>query len=191
MITPRDIPSRQAVVVNHVGLTVPDIQAAIDWYGEAFGFHCIMGPRVMEPQAAATAETAQILGPRFRKAYQAHLLSASGVGLELFQFVDPQVQPSGDAIEYWRQGLWHLCFTDRDIHGAVQRVVALGGQQVCPVTSFVPGRPWQLVYCRDPWGTTLELMSHSYAEVFSNWPQPGTTVAPIWATADAVGATTM
>ena len=29
--------------LNHIGLTVPDIHAAIDWYGRVFGFRRIMG----------------------------------------------------------------------------------------------------------------------------------------------------
>jgi hypothetical protein len=43
---------------------------------------------------------------------------------------------------------------------------------------FVPGRPWRLCYCEDPWGTVIEIMSASYAEMFSNWPQPGMTETP-------------
>jgi predicted enzyme related to lactoylglutathione lyase len=46
-----------APAANHVGITVPDIRAAIAWYGDVFGFRCIMGPRVMRAAAAATAET--------------------------------------------------------------------------------------------------------------------------------------
>ncbi|MBB5157179.1 catechol 2,3-dioxygenase-like lactoylglutathione lyase family enzyme [Saccharopolyspora phatthalungensis] len=115
------------------------------------------------------------------------MLTAAGVGLELFQFLVPEVVPSGSEMEYWRQGLWHLCFTDPDVVSAAQRVVAHGGRQVCPISTFVPGRPWRLVYCRDPWGTTLEIMSHSYAEVFSGWPQPGKTTPQSWAAPDAVG----
>jgi hypothetical protein len=42
----------------------------------------------------------------------------------------------------------------------------------------VPGRPWRLCYCEDPWGNVIEIMSHSYAEVFPNWPQPGMTEQP-------------
>lgn len=34
-----------SLAINHVGVTVPDIHAAIDWYSAAFGFRCIMGPR--------------------------------------------------------------------------------------------------------------------------------------------------
>jgi len=34
--------------LNHIGLTVPDIHAAIDWYGRVLGFRRIMGPRRLE-----------------------------------------------------------------------------------------------------------------------------------------------
>ena len=81
-----------ALALNHIGLTVPDIFAAIDWYGALFGAVHIMGPRLLEATSKATHETPGIMGPRFRKAYQAHLLLANGVGLELFQFIEPPVE---------------------------------------------------------------------------------------------------
>jgi hypothetical protein len=62
-----------ALAVNRIGLTVPDIYAAIDWYGAVFGFHCIMGPRVLESEGQA--EAAAVFGTRFRRAWQAHLLT--------------------------------------------------------------------------------------------------------------------
>lgn len=165
--------------LNHVGLTVPDIFAAIDWYVALFGFSHIMGPRLLEAGSAATHETPSIFGPRFRRAYQAHLLTANGVGLELFQFVEPAVEMPDETMPYWRCGVFHLCVTDPDVEGMATRIVANGGRQRVPVFAFVPGRPFKLVYCEDPWGNVLEIMSHSYAEVFANWPQPGMTVAPV------------
>lgn len=85
--------------LNHVGLTVPDLHAAIAWYGEVLGFRLIAGPRVMAPLAAATEETRHILGPRFRKALQAHLVTANGVGIKLYQFIDPPVETPADNME--------------------------------------------------------------------------------------------
>lgn len=41
---------------NHIGLTVPDIFAAIDWYKKVFGFSHVMGPRLLEADSAATHE---------------------------------------------------------------------------------------------------------------------------------------
>jgi hypothetical protein len=36
------------------------------------------------------------------------------------------------------------------------------------------------VYCRDPFGLPLELLSHPYAEVFHDWPQDGMSAEPTW-----------
>lgn len=167
------------LVVNHVGLTVPDIHAAIEWYGEVFGFRCIMGPRVLE--AAGHREAAAVFGGRFRRAWQAHLLTGNSVGIELFQFVDPpteQSPPPGERELWFHHGLWHLCLTHPDVAGTVERIVQHGGTLLAAPYAFVPGRPWTLAYAADPWGTVLEVMSHSYAEAFGNWPQPGQLDAP-------------
>jgi predicted enzyme related to lactoylglutathione lyase len=168
-----------ALAVNHVGLTVPDIHAAIDWYGEAFGFRCIMGPRALA--SAGHGEAAQVLGSRFREAWQAHLLCGNGVGIELFQFIDPPtrgMRPAGERVPYLDRGMWHLAFTHPDVQGTVDRITGLGGTLIAAPYAFAPGRPWKLAYATDPWGTLIEVMSHSYAEVFSNWPQPGQLTPP-------------
>jgi predicted enzyme related to lactoylglutathione lyase len=79
----------------------------------------------------------------------------------------------------WRdRGLWHLCITHPDVEGTVRRVVDHGGAVLTAPHQFVPGRPWTLAYVTDPWGTVLEIMSHSYAEAFANWPQPGQVEPP-------------
>ncbi len=167
-----------ALSVNHVGVTVPDVFAAIDWYHAVFGLRCIMGPRLLEPGRHDEARSA--FGPRFKRAWQAHLLAANGVGLELFQFIDPPVDGRDERgpVPYTVRGPWHVCLTNQDVVGTVETVIRHGGTQLSDPVTFVPGRPWVLVYVADPWGTVLEVMSHSYAEVFSNWPQPGQTDNP-------------
>lgn len=167
-----------ALAVNHVGVTVPDIHAAIDWYGAVFGFRCIMGPR--ELAATGNVEASSVFGGRFRRAWQAHLLTGNAVGIELFQFIDP---PTGgarpaDGAPWLKRGLWHLCLTHPDVAAMVDHIVDHGGALLAPPVQFVPGRPWTLAYATDPWGTVLELMSHSYAEAFGNWPQPGQLIPP-------------
>lgn len=159
--------------LNHIGLTVPDIEAAIAWYGRVFGFRLIMGPHRLSPAAAATAETGHVLGPRFREARQAHLVTANGVGLELFQFIDPTTEAQADNMEYWKQGYWHICFTDPDIEALAERIVAEGGRKRTDVQAFIPGTDRKLCYCEDPFGNVIELFSHSYEQTFANWPLPG------------------
>lgn len=171
-VSPPAMGSGPPPTMNHVGITVPDVIAAIDWYREVFGFRCLMGPRVLLPPGGAVPSP---LGPRFRRAWQAHLVTADGVGLELFQFIDPPVEQAPRDIVFWRPGPWHLCLTHPDVGALAGRIVRAGGVQRHEPVHFVPGRPYQLVYCGDPWGTVIELMSHPYTEVFANWPQPGMT----------------
>lgn len=168
-----------ALAINHVGVTVPDIHAAIDWYQAVFGFRCIMGPRELE--VTGHAEASSLFGVRFRRAWQAHLLTGNSVGIELFQFIDPPTsgpRPTQQRVPWQQRGLWHLCITHPDVAGMVDRIVGHGGALLAPPNQFAPGRPWTLAYTADPWGTVLEVMSHSYAEAFSNWPQPGQLIAP-------------
>lgn len=161
-----------AAVINHVGLTTPDIFGTIDWYCTVLGFELIMGPRVLDP-TGPSVETRQIYGDRFTKAYQAHLLSANGVGLELFQFVDPPVEPADPEMRYARPGFFHICITVPNVDETIESIVAAGGSKLSDGTEFVPGRPWRNSYCRDPWGNAIELISAPYDEVFAEWPQPG------------------
>jgi catechol 2,3-dioxygenase-like lactoylglutathione lyase family enzyme len=156
------------LAINHLGMTVPDIDRAIDWYGKVMGFRLIFR-RELEYRPEVP-EVREIFGPRFGKAHQAHLLSANDVGLELFQFIDPPGSAPDDNFLYWKTGVFHLCVTDPDIEGLVVRIVANGGRQRTQIWQFLPNRPCKLAYCEDPFGNIIEAFSHSYAETFANLP---------------------
>lgn len=156
------------LALNHIGITVPDIDRAIEWYGIVLGFRLIFR-RTLEHRPSSP-EAHEIFGNQFTHAHQAHLLSANGVGLELFQFVDPPVSMREDNFRYWEGGIFHLCVTDPDLEGLAARIVANGGKQRTKIWQFLPGRPCKLVYCQDPFGNIIEGFSHSYAEAFANMP---------------------
>lgn len=159
---------------NHVGIAVPDIAAAIEWYGNVFGFKLIMGPRVLKPDSSKTHETGTILGPAFKEALQAHLVTANNIGLELFQFIEPKSVRHKDGLaDFAHPGYFHICFTDPDIEGLARRIVETGGKMRAPIYSFIPGTDRKLVYCEDPFGNIIELFSHSYEQTFANWPLSG------------------
>lgn len=111
---------RVALSVNHVGVTVLDVFAAIIWYGAVFGLRCIMRPRLLEPAHHDEARSAR--GARFKRAWRAHLLAANGVGLELFQFIDPPVDDHNERVlvPYTVRGPWHVCLTNQDVEGTVE-----------------------------------------------------------------------
>ena len=128
---------------NHVGITVPDIDRAIEWYETVMGFRLIFR-RLMQYQPQIP-EVREIFGPRFTRAHQAHLLTANGVGIELFQFLDPPVEGSDDNFRYWRTGIFHICITDPDLDELVERIVANGGRQRTKIWAFLPDRPYRLI----------------------------------------------
>ena len=161
------------LALNHIGMTVPDIRAAVAWYGRVLGFRCISEPHLLVPKAPpGVAQSPYSMGPRFRKAWHAHLVTANGVGLEMFEFVDPPMEKPADNLEFWKHGYWHLCFTDPDIEGFAAKVVAAGGRQRMPVHEFVAGTGLKHVYLEDPWANVFEVFTHSYEQSFANRPMP-------------------
>lgn len=154
------------VQVNHVGITVPDIVTAIAWYSDVFGLTCDTPPVRLEGDRELPGMDAE-----FKAGWLAALGAENGVGLELFQFDDPPVEPakSGWPVPYTRRGPWHVCLTVADVDGTIARIVEHGGQLVTRPLSAIPGKPHVFVaYTTDPWGTTIELISHSYVEAFTS-----------------------
>lgn len=162
----------QPRAITHVGLTVPDIQGAVAWYREVLGFRVIAGPSEVDRSEPIAVD---VFGPRFRRMWIAHLASGNGCALELFQFVDPPVQPPADNFEYWRGGFFHICVVDADIEALARRIDAAGGRVRSSkawemfADSRPKGRdPYLTMYCEDPYGNIIELFSHSHEQVLSN-----------------------
>lgn len=144
------------LAINHVGVTVPDVYAAIDWYGAVFGFRCIMGPRVLE--ADGHTEAAAVFGSRFRRAWQAHLLSGNSVGIELFQFIDPPTRgprPSQERVPWLDRGC---------------------GIYASPTRTF---RPWWTASSITA-GRCWRRPTSSCPDGLGCWPMPPTPGVPCW-----------
>jgi hypothetical protein len=93
--------------------------------------------------------------------YMAHIATSDGVGIELFQQIDPPHVPRVPQLEYWKSGVFHFCVTDPNLEGRVKRIVENGGRQLSKIWVNVPPDV-RTVYCCDPWGTIIEVSSHSY-----------------------------
>lgn len=141
--------------ISHVGLSVPDIDAATAWYTEVLGFALLAGPVTIDESSPNAAKVADIYGPRWRALRQAHLAASNGVGLELFQFVEPPETAPDPDFRPWHPGLFHLCLSARDLPALVNRIVAHGGTRMTGIHRMSPR--YSLCYCRDPWGTAVEV----------------------------------
>lgn len=157
--------------VAHIGITVPDIEAGVAWYEEVFGFEKIVNTHEIDltSDAAPFRELCEsIFGPDFKHMKNAHLATANGTAVELFEFIDPPYQAREDNFEYWRGGIFHFCLVAPDLDEQVKRIVDNGGRQRSQIGRSFPDRPYRAVYCEDPWGTIVELTSHSHERLMSN-----------------------
>jgi catechol 2,3-dioxygenase-like lactoylglutathione lyase family enzyme len=147
--------------VTHVGMTVADLDAAVRWYGDVLGLEPIGPPvavRAHEGHGGAVA--ADVFGRRFGRFRQAHLATANGVALELFEFFEPAD---------WTTGIFHVCLTTPAIDALAERIATSGGRmRTSRIWEIFPGEPYRTCYCEDPFGTVIELYSHSHERTYSN-----------------------
>lgn len=155
--------------INHVGLTVPDLEMAIDWYSKVLGSRLVKSPAVMEARVGHIGEiAADLFGPEFGKVRAAWLSASNGTALELFSFVKPAYEAPDNSYAYWRGGFNHICVTDPDIEGLAQAIEANGGKRQSKIWTFFDGKPYRVCYCLDPFGFLIEIMTHDVAQIFAN-----------------------
>ncbi|KIX06833.1 uncharacterized protein Z518_04809 [Rhinocladiella mackenziei CBS 650.93] len=161
------------IPVNHVAISVPDIEAAIKWYTEILGFRKLRkSVRVQDRKVNPNANIFKIYGDRLHEAKVAYLSASNGVGIELFQFIDPPFKQQAD-FDYTRGGVFHVGLTVADPEEVCKRAVAAGakkiGQSVVPYRHL--GEDDVALYMQDPWGMVIELMSCSFEQFFANRPE--------------------
>ncbi|MDO6451789.1 VOC family protein [Oceanobacillus profundus] len=152
--------------ITHIGLSVPDIEAAIKWYGEVLGFKLIAGPYTFVSELEKEHNmTNDLLGKNIKKMRNAHLVSQNQVGLELFEFQEPKMEDRGKQ-DY--QGYFHICLIADDLEKLADKIAKTGGKKRSEIWNTWEGKPYYLVYCEDPFGNIIELYSHSTETMYAN-----------------------
>jgi catechol 2,3-dioxygenase-like lactoylglutathione lyase family enzyme len=149
--------------INHVGITVGDIDAAVDWYVTVFGLRLLAGPAHCDMTTAGADRRVDVFGERWRGMKLAHLETDNGAGIELFEFLDPGVESPTDTFRYWEIGPHHLALTVADFDGTLDRLLARGGRQRSEIHEVQEGP--RICYCADPWGNVVEIVSTTYDEL--------------------------
>ena len=157
-----------AVTFSHIGITVPDLDRAVEFYSKCFDFYVIMGPTTINHDESAIGVMCDdVFGPGWGSFRIAHLSSGDGIGIELFEF--PRTIEEDRPFEYWRKGLFHFCLQDEKLEERVKLIESMGGKQrMQQVRHYYPGqKPYRMVYVEDPFGNVFELYSHSYELTYS------------------------
>lgn len=153
---------------SHVGISVPDIDKAVQFYTDVLGWYVIVPPtKVEEDDSAIGQMCTDVFGPGWKYLHIAHLSTGDKIGFEIFQFRQ-QTDPE-DNFEYWKTGIFHFCVQDPDLEGLAERIVEAGGKKRMPEPRYYyPGeKPYRMIYMEDPFGNILEIYSHSYELTYS------------------------
>ena len=154
---------------SHIGITVPDIHKAIEFYTEVMGWYVIMTPSVVteENESAIGKMCIDVFGTGWHEFEIAHLSTSDGIGIDMFSFKNadrkkPEFSP-------FSTGLFHFCVQDPDIENLVDKIVKFGGKQRMPIREYYPDeKPFKMVYVEDPFGIIFEIYTHSYELTYSS-----------------------
>lgn len=154
----------------HVAITVPDLDEAVDWYEAALGLKRLPD-RVevtVENGDRQRAAIAEVYDDRCAEARVAFLVDGASVAIELFEFnrAENLVKPSAWA--YDRAGISHFGLLVTDLTATIERICANGGRQRSRIMAAGGGGSWRFCFCEDPYGTVLELQTHSQQEMYGN-----------------------
>lgn len=152
---------------SHIGLSVPDVSAAVAFYEKIMGWYTIMAPtEIVEENTTAIGKMCtDVFGPGWGSFKIAHISTGDKIGIEIFEFPNNQ-RP--EEFEFWKTGTFHFCVQDPDVEGLVEKIVAEGGKQRMPIRYYYPGeKPYRMVYVEDPFGVVFEIYSHSYELTYS------------------------
>jgi predicted enzyme related to lactoylglutathione lyase len=151
--------------INHVGITVADIDAAVQFYTQAFDLCVLVAPFDASTETEGAERRFDVFGMEWEHMKLAHLANAGGVGFELFQFVQPPVHVREEGFDYWNSGVSHIALTVDDIEQTIERITQLGGRARSGIHKLPSGT--RICYCADPWGTAIELVTTSYRDLVS------------------------
>ena len=159
-------------IINHVAVSVPDLDQALKWYKEVLGFAVIKGPAefVIDDSLVGRA-IADFHGPDLKKMRVAWLSSGNQVGFEIFEYVEPKAERRQDNFEYWKSGFIHICITDPNIEDLCKKITESGGKQRSKLWEIVPDKGYKVVFCEDPFGNIIEVFSNGFEQTITSFSQ--------------------
>ncbi|WP_230351359.1 VOC family protein [Lelliottia sp. WAP21] len=152
--------------IDHIGITVPDIEQATLFFEKAFGaqvIYCSVEPNSQNIDHAAQQHTLRLFpGTKIRAIRM--LCLPSGPGIELFEMHGPEQGHPARASDF---GLQHFALYVDDFSQAIAAFTDAGGKMFTepkPLTfADEQGEGNAFCYGQTPWGSVVELIS---------WPSP-------------------
>lgn len=159
--------SSSTTCFNHVGVSTSDLERSINFYKEVFGAKVLIPPTdLVEGSPEATRRRKNIFGDHWGGMRIAHLSIADGIGIELFEFIEPKQQKAENNFQYWKSGTFHFALTSPNIEETMVAIEANGGKVRTECHELYPDV--KVIYAEDPDGTVFEVVSSSYEFMNAN-----------------------
>jgi catechol 2,3-dioxygenase-like lactoylglutathione lyase family enzyme len=138
--------------VDHIGITVSDMERAISFFRD------VLGAQVTTPYAYDDPAIARAIGfERVRNVIcQAQL---NGKRFELLQYLTPEGRPAG-ASRPCDSGHMHLALEVEDIDAVAERMRSAGFEPAGPVQRGLGGAGLSAIYCYGFDGLVIELIDY-------------------------------
>jgi catechol 2,3-dioxygenase-like lactoylglutathione lyase family enzyme len=153
--------------IEHVGITVPDLDAATKYFVETLGAVPIC--EVLKAPRSGREMELMLDVPEGTVTVQIrHLRVGNGPNIELFKYTSNVQRPSVRPSDY---GLQHFAVYVDDIDAATERVRKAGGK-ICGEIMILPdyesGPGNRAVYTQPPWGGSIELISTPSPQLYES-----------------------
>jgi catechol 2,3-dioxygenase-like lactoylglutathione lyase family enzyme len=153
--------------IEHVGITVPDLDAATRYFAETLG-----AVRICEvlksPRSGRDMELMLDVPEGTVTVQIRHLRVGDGPNIELFKYTSDVQRPPVRPTDY---GLQHFAVYVDDIDAAAERVRKAGGRicgEIMVLPDYESGPGNRAVYTQPPWGGSIELISTPSPQLYES-----------------------
>lgn len=151
----------QVLGIHHIGLTVPDMEAACRFFETVLGAIQVVSTGPLDVDEAFLSGKLGVPGDK-RVVDIRILRCGNGTNLELFQYEgELAAEPLKRNSEI---GGWHFAIEVDDVAAAVERLKTYPGVTMLEGPSYIEAGPLQgltWIYFKTPWGQFLELVGTS------------------------------
>ncbi len=133
--------------MNHVGLSVADMQHSLKFYRDYFGMELLMNLDIADDRIA------RVIGIEEAKCKIVHLKLGETI-LELFEYTNPRGEKFAPKMRQCDIGFSHIGFEVNDIHRHIEELKQMGVEMLGEIVEFRPG-VW-VAYFRGPDGEVVE-----------------------------------
>ena len=124
---------------SHIGISVPDVEQAVEFYSQVMGWYPIMKPTVIteESETAIGVMCIDVFGTGWGSFKIAHMSTGDRIGVEMFEFPHNE---SPKEFDYWKTSTFHFCVQDPDSKDWSPRSSSTAVNNACRSASIIRAR---------------------------------------------------